>query len=59
MASDTTSWGYIRHAPNGRVVLGRVYIDHSIYYSSIEVDQLAFFNRALSNDEITALYNMG
>ena len=42
VASDTTSWGYIRHAPNGRIVIGRVYTDYSIYYSSVQVDELAF-----------------
>ena len=59
VASDTTTWGYIRHAPNGRIVIGRVYTDYSIYYSSVEVDELAFFNRALSNDEINALHKVG
>ena len=59
VASDTTSWGYIRHAPNGRIVIGRVYTDYSIYYSSVQVDELAFFNQALSNEEISALHNVG
>ena len=51
--------GYIRHAPDGRIVLGRMYTDHSIYYSSVHIDHLALFNQALSNAEISALHNMG
>ena len=58
VASDTTSWGYIRHAPNGKIVIGRVYTDHSVYYSSIQIDHLALFNRALNSTEISALYNV-
>ena len=59
VASDTTSWGYIRHAPNGKIVIGRVYTDHSVYYSSVQIDHLALFNRALNSTEISALYNVG
>ena len=59
VASDTTSWGYIRHAPNGKIVIGRVYTDHNVYYSSVHIDDLALFNRALNSTEISALYNVG
>ena len=59
VGSDTTSWGYIRHAPNGRIVIGRVYTDHSVYYSSVQIDQLALFNQSLNSTEISALYNVG
>ena len=59
VASDTTSWGYIRHAPNGRIVIGRVYTDRNIYYSSVEIDHLVLFNRALNREEIDELHNMG
>ena len=59
VASDTTSYGKIRHCPNGRIVIGRVYTDHSSYYSSVEVDELAFLNRSLSNEEVSALHKVG
>ena len=59
VASDTTTWGPLRQAPNGKIVIGRVYTDHNVYYSSIQIDQLALFNQSLSNAEISALYNVG
>ena len=59
VASDTSSSGPGRPAPNGKVVIGRAYTDRSRYYSNVVVDHLSFFNRALTNEEITALYNIG
>ena len=60
VASDTTNYGVLRHrVPDGRIVIGRVYIDSSRYYSSVHIDDLALFNRSLSNAEISALHNMG
>ena len=59
VASDTTKDGRTRHAPNGKIVVGRMYTDHNVYYSSIKIDELALFNQALSSTEIRALYNVG
>ena len=37
---------------NGRIVLGRAYSEVDDYYTSMEVDQLVFYNRASSPREI-------
>ena len=41
--------------PDGQIVIGRAYTRMSTLYVSLEVDELAFFNTALSQDEITML----
>ena len=57
MASDTTKDARSYSAGDGRIVLGRYYTDSDEYYTSAMVDELVFFNQALSNDDINALYN--
>ena len=59
VASDTESGGHIRHAPNGKIVIGRSHTDHNDYYSSVQIDHMGLLNRALSNAEISAFHNMG
>ena len=41
---------------NGQVVIGRHYVDGDYDYASVELDELVFFNRALEDQEIQALY---
>ena len=41
--------------PDGRIVVGRYYTRMNTPTVSLQVDQLAFFNEALSLDEITLL----
>ena len=41
---------------NGQVVIGRHYVDGDYDYVSVELDELVFFNRALEDQEIQALY---
>ena len=49
--SDTTKSSESRSPGDGRVVLGR-YIDSNVYYASVDVDELLFFNEALSDENI-------
>ena len=41
----------------GRIVLGRYYPDEEGHYSSIQVDELLFFNTELTNAEIGLIFN--
>ena len=40
---------------NGRIIIGKVGYMISSYYASVLVDGLLFFNRALTEEEITML----
>ena len=42
---------------DGRVVVGRLYNDRDMEYSSIIMDGLLFFNYKLNSDQIQMLYN--
>ena len=42
----------------GQVVVGRRYINANGDYAHVEVDELIFFNQALSPQEVSQLYNM-
>ena len=55
--SDTTKDGLPYSPGDGRIVLGRLYTDSDNGYSSVQVDELTFFNRTLTLDEIAALAN--
>ena len=43
---------------DGRVVIGRKYVYRTGDYAHVEVDELIFFNEALTDDEVRDLYNM-
>ena len=43
---------------NENIVIGRLYTDIDGYYTSIEMDELLFFNHTLSTEEINSLYNI-
>ena len=45
-------------AGDGRVVVGRRYVSRSRDYAQVELDELIFFNEALSNEEVRELYSM-
>ena len=49
--------GQILPDGDGRIVIGRFYIDHFDYilYGSCQVDELLFFNKSLSSSEIQML----
>ena len=41
---------------SGRVVIGRVYTNVNSSYTSLELDELLFFNLALEEQDVQALY---
>ena len=43
---------------DGRVVVGRRYTNRNQDYAHVEVDELIFFNQALTEDDVSDLYNM-
>ena len=56
--SDTEKYKYSWSPGDGRVVIGRKFTDSDTAYASVEVDELTFWNRALTPQEIQAIYNM-
>ena len=42
---------------DGRVVVGRKYVYTNNYYAHVEMDELIFFNQALSVEEVMELHN--
>ena len=42
-------------AGDGRIVLGRRYTGNDEEYASVQVDELTFFNQALTPDQISTL----
>ena len=56
--SDTSKDTYSWPAGDGRVVIGRQYTDRDERYTSVLVDELTFWNRTLTLQEIQAVYNM-
>ena len=53
--SATTKDGGPFSAGDGRIVVGRFLTDYDGYYTSLEVDELIFFNSAIVLDDIVAL----
>ena len=45
-------------AGDGRVVVGKWYVNIDYYHASVEIDELIFFNQALLEEEVMELYNM-
>ena len=60
MANSTTKDTAQSHsATDGRIVVGRWYTDREWAYASVQVDELLFFNRDLSTEEIKMIYHAG
>ena len=57
VASETTKSGGSRPTGDGRIVIGRFYPDKDMRYTSMQIDELIFFNKALSTNDIKLLYN--
>ena len=55
VASDTTTHGDPKHNGDRRIVIGRYHAKSEGTYSSLQVDELLFFNQMLTDDEITML----
>ena len=47
-----------RSAGDGRIVVGRGRTDEDSFYASMQIDELIFFNKALSTNDINLLYNV-
>ena len=44
-------------AGDGRIVVGRWYTNSDSHYSSVQVDELIYFNAALTSDDVQSIYN--
>ena len=59
VASDITKSGQSYGIGDNRVVVGRHYTDKDLDYVSVQVDELIFFNEALSDTDVEALFELG
>ena len=57
VASDTTRHPYSLPAGDGRIVVGRFQTEVNDYYGNGQIDELLFFNQALTVKDIEELYN--
>ena len=55
-AHDNTSSPPTRTQGNGRIVIGRFLTEEDHSYTTVEIDELLFFNATLTPDQITTLY---
>ena len=55
--SDTTKGGGPLTSGDGRIVVGRINTEEDKGYTSIQVDELMFFNSSLTTGEIRAIFN--
>ena len=56
VASDTTRYGGSYLGGNGRISVGRYWTNRNKDYTSVIVDELIFFNRYLTSEEIKDIY---
>ena len=42
---------------DGRTVVGRLYTDQNDSYSSVQVDELMYFNASLTSDDVQSIYD--
>ena len=56
---DTTKKPQDSEPSDGRIVLGRPYSEVDDYYTSMEVEDLVFYNSATDPEEIKTLYETG
>ena len=57
VTSSTTKEEGVYPAGDGRTVVGRRYTDQDRGYTSMQIDELIFFNKALRATDIKLLYN--
>ena len=57
VTNDTTKAGGPYLPGDSRVVLGRFTTDRDEKYSSVEVDDLIYFNAALTSSDVQSIYN--
>ena len=56
VGSNSNKQGGPLSTGNGRLVVGRRFTKSNQDYASVEIDELVFFNRALSNVEVESIY---
>ena len=56
IGTDTVKIGLSKPAENGQVVIGKRSYGSEDDYSSVSVDEIKFYNRQLSQDEISNMY---
>ena len=52
---DTNIHGNPKHNGDRRIVIGRYFVKSTTSYSSVQVDELLFFDQMLTDDEITIM----
>ena len=52
MVGHPTSFSNHHNVGDGRIIIGRRYTDNDGAYGSIEIDELRFFNRTLTEAQI-------
>ena len=57
VANDKHKDGGSRSAGDGRIVVGRGPTDSNSHYTSVQVDEMMYFNAALTTDHIQSIYN--
>ena len=57
VASDTTKHEGSYSPGDGRIVVGRYYTDKDRDYASVQVDELIYFDAALTSDDVQLIYN--
>ena len=58
LVEGTQSGGNFDATPrDGRLVLGKKYVDEDDNYAWIDLDELVFFNRKLTASEVMKIYN--
>ena len=55
VGSDTNIHGDGKDNGDRRIVMGRYFVKSATSYSSVQVDELLFFNQLLTDDKITML----
>ena len=55
--SSTTGSARSVSVGDGRIVVGRLYPDLDQEYASVMVDELIYFNAALTSDDVQSIYN--
>ena len=55
VGSDTSKTLETKVTADGRIVVGRALTNYNHFYASIQIDELIYFNQALSLEEIRTL----
>ena len=55
--SNTTKDAHLGSVGDGRIIVGRRYTDSNEKYGSVHLDELIYFNAALTSDDVQSIYN--